>query len=203
MGYNDMKGTQRSSPSRRYFAGEIAQKPLLNEVVKSRDNGDSGSNASTADDVISKIEDSISALSDMDADFELARRRALDIAVEREDWELAAALCEGQREVQGTFSNTRYERNEWTQTELDRFISENDWDAVGKYIAHMRDMENKRKKSSSVNKQLVSKDKERQGQTKYDTQGKSPPRARKKFGARSQLQHHNISSDALSLMDSS
>ena len=90
--------------------------------------------------------DSISALSDADADyqtqkdnFERARRHALDVAVEREDWDLAAALSEGMKQVRQGLYTSKPEQREWTQTELDRFISENDWDAVSKYIAQMRD----------------------------------------------------------------
>ncbi|CAB9499139.1 expressed unknown protein [Seminavis robusta] len=92
-----------------------------------------------------KNTDSISALSEADVDyqaqkenFERARRRALDVAVEREDWDLAAALSEGMKQVKESLYGKPQQR-EWTQTELDRFISENDWDAVSKYIAHMRD----------------------------------------------------------------
>lgn len=205
--YNDMKGTQRKSPSRRNFSGKVTQQPLLEEGESSCYYGGDDSDASSADDVVSKIEDSISALSDMDTDFERARRRALDVAVERKDWELAAALCEGKGQGRETFSNTRYENSEWTQTELDRFISENDWDAVGEYIAHMRDMENEKKNPSSGNNRRVSTDNKRQGITQNghhnDAHRISPLRARKKFGARSQLQHHEIPSDASSSTDSS
>ena len=62
----------------------------------------------------------------------------MDVAVEREDWDLAAALSEGMKQAKDTLY-VKPEQREWRQTELDRFISENDWDAVSKYIAHMRD----------------------------------------------------------------
>ena len=92
-----------------------------------------------------KMVDSISALSEADADFQLqkenferTRRRALDAAIEREDWDLAAALSEGMKQAKDSVYSKEVQR-EWTQTELDRFISENDWDAVSTYIAQMRD----------------------------------------------------------------
>ena len=86
--------------------------------------------------------DSVSALSENDADymnrkenFEHARRRALDDAIEREDWELAAALSEGMRPT-GDYVTAH---GKWTQSEMDKFISQNDWSAVSGIIAQMKD----------------------------------------------------------------
>jgi len=88
--------------------------------------------------------DSVSALSENDADFshrkenfEQARRRALDDAIEREDWDLAAALSEGMRAT-NTVGDYARAHSSWNQSDLDKFIANNDWDAVKSYIARMR-----------------------------------------------------------------
>jgi WW domain len=89
--------------------------------------------------------DSVSALSENDTDFlhrkdnfEQARRRALDDAIEREDWDLAAALSEGMRaaNLPGGYARAH---SSWNQSELDKFIANNDWSAVKNYIARMRE----------------------------------------------------------------
>ena len=98
--------------------------------------------------------DSVSALSEADVDFhgrkdnfDVARRRALDDAIEREDWELAAALSEGMR---GTSTSKVTEAHaSWSQTELDKFIANNDWAAVSAYIAQMR--KNKEDSTTTTN----------------------------------------------------
>ncbi|KAL3917850.1 MAG: hypothetical protein SGILL_004518, partial [Bacillariaceae sp.] len=99
--------------------------------------------------------DSVSALSENDTDFiqrkdnfEQARRRALDDAIEREDWDLAAALSEGMRAANMPGG---YERahTSWNQSELDKFIANNDWSAVKNYIARMRE-----KSQTSANKSI-------------------------------------------------
>ncbi|KAL3915415.1 MAG: hypothetical protein SGILL_005666 [Bacillariaceae sp.] len=99
--------------------------------------------------------DSVSALSENDTDFihrkdnfEQARRRALDDAIEREDWDLAAALSEGMRAANMPGG---YERahTSWNQSELDKFIANNDWSAVKSYIARMRE-----KSQTSANKSI-------------------------------------------------
>eukprot|EP00538_Stauroneis_constricta_P012886 CAMPEP_0119555086 /NCGR_PEP_ID=MMETSP1352-20130426/7407_1 /TAXON_ID=265584 /ORGANISM="Stauroneis constricta, Strain CCMP1120" /LENGTH=1272 /DNA_ID=CAMNT_0007601797 /DNA_START=257 /DNA_END=4072 /DNA_ORIENTATION=- len=90
--------------------------------------------------------DSVSALSDHDIDFsgrkdnfEFARRRALEDAIEREDWELATALTEGMRNIESSGAgNYKQEQGEWKQSEIDKFIAQNNWDAVSSYIAKMR-----------------------------------------------------------------
>jgi hypothetical protein len=93
-------------------------------------------------------DDSVSALSEMDNDYNMrkenfnqARRRALDNAIEREDWDLAAALTEGMKNLN---SNGDYGQahNAWNQSEIDKFIANNDWAAVQSYIASMRDKKN-------------------------------------------------------------
>lgn len=150
-------GSDERPPSRRPSAdGQFGPKAVAEQIValSSLDDDDDSYNGDyeeTVDDrgddtASEKVTDSISALSEADVDylaqkenFERARRRALDVAVEREDWDLAAALSEGMKQVKESLYGKPTPQREWTQTELDRFISENDWDAVSKYIAHMRD----------------------------------------------------------------
>jgi hypothetical protein len=93
-------------------------------------------------------DDSVSALSEMDNDYSMrkenlkqARRRALDNAIEREDWDLAAALTHGMKIVNSN-GHDGQARNAWNQSELDKFIANNDWAAVQNYIATMRDKKN-------------------------------------------------------------
>lgn len=140
--------------------------------------------------------DSISALSTSDVEFtghkdrfNHARRRALDEAIRNGDWELAESATQG---VRGTSSKRRSSvdiSKEWTQSELDQFISENDWDAVAKYIAHMRDNANEKKISSGSEAKARGRTKERLAKVKMDEQA-----YQKRFGARSQLQHKELAS---------
>lgn len=150
---NDYGPTKTASKSAEIMA-QCGAKAVAEQIVALSSLDDDGSSYhgdydDTVDDrgndTASKMVDSISALSEADADYQLqkenferTRRRALDVAVEREDWDLAAALSEGMKQVKDSLYGKDAQR-EWTQTELDRFISENDWDAVSKYIAHMRD----------------------------------------------------------------
>ena len=143
--------SRRSSPSS-FDAGQTSAKAVAEKIVAlsaldddDSYNGDYDDDDRGTDTASEKNADSISALSEHDADylaqkenFERARRRALDVALEREDWDLAAALSEGMKQVKESLYGAKGPQREWTQTELDRFISENDWDAVSKYIAHMR-----------------------------------------------------------------
>jgi hypothetical protein len=140
--------------------------------------------------------DSISALSAPESDFlvrkeqfEASRRKTLDDAIQNQDWELAAVVTEDMRAI--SFDSTEassangplYPKGsqfyEWTQSELDKFISENDWDAVARYIAHMRDTNNA--KSSKPTKSR------RHEMRRHDT-GKQDGSPRKAVGARSRLQ---------------
>jgi len=93
------------------------------------------------------LNDSVSALSMNEMEFaqpavegmDDARRRALNDAIQREDWEMAEAISEGMKTLKRkTGSKPRTEPQEWKQSELDKFISENDWDAVSDYIANLR-----------------------------------------------------------------
>jgi hypothetical protein len=107
-----------------------------------------------------------------------ARRRALDEAIAKEDWDLAADLSEGLRANTKSKSAPRRVPKEWTQSELDKFISENDWDAVANYIAHVRDSAKAATPTSSQRKFI------------------GPANPKKRFGALSQLQHGDINSDS-------
>lgn len=129
--------------------------------------------------------DSVSALSENDTDFahrkenfEQARRRALDDAIEREDWDLAAALSEGIRYANTTGDYARA-HSSWNQSELDKFIAQNDWGAVKSYIARMRN--NAKKEGHSV----------------VPSAGVD-----KRVGSRSQLQHKLFVSDTSWTSDS-
>ena len=142
--------------------------------------------------------DSISALSEADLSYvdrkeamDDVRRRALHRAVAQQDWDLAAQLSEGMRKSSGQRRRTvpPSVSKEWTQTEMDRFISENDWDAVAACIARLRanarDAERK-----AINRHLKGRRSAPRGQPM--AKGPGP---QKRFGARSQLQHHDTSSD--------
>ena len=86
--------------------------------------------------------DSISALSE--ADYLLDRkggrheesRRALDEAIAREDWDLAATLSEGMRTMTAKFTK-EIAKSEWIPTVHDHFISTDEWETVVNYIAHI------------------------------------------------------------------
>ena len=156
--------------------------------------------------------DSVSALSENDADymnrkenFEHARRRALDDAIEREDWELAAALSEGIRPT-GDYATAH---GKWTQSEMDKFISQNDWSAVSGVIAQMRDGVKPSDVSSgnsdmvipspSANK-VTSAGSANSGVMRAPSRGKKKAgamsAAEKRIGSRSQLQHKELLSES-------
>jgi len=128
--------------------------------------------------------DSVSALSENDTDFlsrrdnfDQARRRALDAAIEIEDWDLAAALSDGMRaaNLPGGYEKAH---SSWNQSELDKFIANNDWNAVKSYIARMREQSKKQHSHgmSSRRKDHASS-------------------ANKRVGSRSQIQHREIVSE--------
>mmetsp|Transcript_26456 Transcript_26456/g.62156 ORF Transcript_26456/g.62156 Transcript_26456/m.62156 type:complete len:1047 (-) Transcript_26456:1307-4447(-) len=128
--------------------------------------------------------DSVSALSENDTDylsrrdnFDQARRRALDAAIEIEDWDLAAALSDGMRAVNlpGGYEKAH---SSWNQSELDKFIANNDWNAVKSYIARMREQSKKE-----------------QGNRTSGRKGQSST-ANKRVGSRSQMQHRDVMSES-------
>jgi hypothetical protein len=125
--------------------------------------------------------DSVSGLSASDAgfntrkdEFDAAARSALDEAIRKGDWELAATVTDEMRgqNYHAAVGSDDATPEEWTQSSLDKFISDNDWDAVAKYIASMRD------RNAQANPEVA------HPPSNY----KGGP-ARKRFGARSQLQH--------------
>lgn len=125
--------------------------------------------------------DSVSGLSASDAgfntrkdEFDAAARSALDDAIRNQDWELAATVTDEMRgeHLHASDFTDDATPEEWTQSSLDKFISDNDWDAVARYIASMRD------KNSETNPEVA-----------HPPSNYSGGPARKRFGARSQLQH--------------
>jgi hypothetical protein len=128
--------------------------------------------------------DSVSALSENDTDFlsrkdnfDQARRLALDAAIEIEDWDLAAALSDGMRAVNlpGGYEKAH---NSWNQSELDKFIANNDWNAVKSYIARMREQNKKEQETEPSEKKVPA----------------SP--TSKRLGSRSQIQHGDVMSES-------
>lgn len=155
--------------------------------------------------------DSISALSDADLSFlenrgkepfPDVRRRALDRAIAQEDWDLAAQMSEGMRSGKAKRSIQRQVPNEWIQSEMDRFISESDWDAVSAYIAAIRNKakEAERRKMDqhlgrwkSRGEKEIASEATRQGRVLSSPSNVSEASSpQKRFGARSQLQHEQI-----------
>ena len=116
-----------------------------------------------------------------------ARRRALDDAIAREDWDLAAALSDAMRSIKTKPVNEQQPPAEWKQSELDRFISQNDWDAVASYIANVRVAEAKNKASSKK------KSSRRRPQAELLDEDDN---LKKRYGSRSQLQRGEMDSDS-------
>jgi len=146
------------------------------------------------DSDIETFTDTVSALSSLEAgfdnrkdNFDKARRMALDDAIRRRDWELAASVTENMRHRSAVSSCPSDQYEEWTQSELDKFISENDWDAVASYIAQMRDTG----KASAAAKLPTSEEQHRAagGKQVVAVSSDFENTIQKRFGARSQLQH--------------
>ena len=142
-------------------------------------------------------ESSVSGLSGSDADFahhknqfDAVARSALDEAIRNEDWDLAATVTEEMRgeNYPPTRGRSYASREEWTQSSLDKFISDSDWDAVAKYIATMRDRNASAKRDPEV----------AHPPSNYSSLlgPRSEGPARKRFGARSQLQHSDLESSS-------
>jgi len=88
-------------------------------------------------------DDTFSALSETDLDFNMrrdninvARRRALDDAIERKDGNLFSALLIG---MQASSNGMQETHPGWNQTHVDRMIAEDDWEVVKSYFAGMTD----------------------------------------------------------------
>eukprot|EP00978_Attheya_sp_CCMP212_P000727 scaffold1449_cov56-Attheya_sp.AAC.2 len=87
------------------------------------DKGVRESSLTSRDNTASTPEDSLSTMSDRDNDFQ---NKTGEKKVERS----SPATPINQ--------NTNGNINEWTQTEIDKFISTSDWNSVAEYIAHVR-----------------------------------------------------------------
>eukprot|EP00934_Nitzschia_sp_Nitz4_P009250 Nitzschia sp. Nitz4//scaffold235_size30605//27448//30045//NITZ4_007982-RA/size30605-processed-gene-0.82-mRNA-1//-1//CDS//3329543474//9240//frame0 len=154
-------------------------------------------------------EDSVSALSEYDADFahrrenfDQARRRALDDAIERKDWDLAAALTEGMRvsRAAGHYTNSLSQN----ASELDTFIANNDWTAVKSYIARMKEEQSEisipdQEPVPATMGESIVRAPSRTGENKLSNPN---PELSKRVGSRSQLQHKQIVSDSSFTSDS-
>jgi hypothetical protein len=120
-------------------------------------------------------------------EFEAAAKSALDEAIRNQDWELAATVTEEMRgDNHHVIARNDITPREWTQSAIDKFISESDWGAVAKYIASMRD---------SNAAQQEAKDPEISHPPCNDKTYAGP--AQKRFGARSQLQHIELQKEEL------
>ena len=182
----DMKGVIRG---RRMAAVKAAaeQKLKKNKSRTARLGGIEEDESDTLSELASVPGDSISALSMTDGessfrnDADMARRRALDDAISREDWDLAAALSEGMRNIKTQAAPKKRSKTEWKQTELDKYISNSDWDAVANYIAKVRAKAQQPEESDPYD----------ESDQRSESEGSNP---RKRFGARSQLQHEDLNS---------
>ena len=175
--------------------GRIVRGRATHEVETSDDVVYDGDNDTEEDCAASNYDndtygtDSVSALSENDTDFlsrrdnfDQARRRALDAAIEIEDWDLAAALSDGMRaaNLPGGYEKAH---SSWNQSELDKFIANNDWTAVKSYIARMREVS---KKSQQDNN----------GSNRNTGQSQKASSTSKSIGASSKLQHKELMSES-------
>jgi hypothetical protein len=167
----------------------------LDDPIYDGDNDTDLENTTAAYETDTYGTDSVSALSETDTDFlhrkdnfDQARRRALDDAIEREDWELAAAISEGMRpaNIPGGYEKAH---SSWNQSELDKFIANNDWNAVKTYIARMREAS---KKSQRTHEEVIQAPR---SATRISSSSKN-------IGARSQLQHKDLMSESSWTSDS-
>ena len=210
---NDLRPAQQQQTYPRIMPFTTPYEPTINEEEEP-DDSDS-----------SHVYDSVSALSVNELEFvqpgdaanglDAARRRALDEALRRQDWDMAAAISEGMRGFSPKEANRpKQDPGEWKQSELDKFISENDWGAVSEYIAHFRskskveypanDRAEESKNSSMPPKKGKYSETIASGKTGHKSRRRShgssrtgegsnrSPRMKKRFGARSQLQHNSI-----------
>ena len=171
--------------------GRIVKGRARQQVETTQDSLYDGDNDTTEDFGASTFDnetygtDSVSALSENDTDFlsrrdnfDQARRRALDAAIDIEDWDLAAALSDGMRaaNLPGGYEKAH---SSWNQSSLDKFIANNDWNAVKSYIARMR-VESKKE----------------QGQVSTTRRKNHTSSANKRVGSRSQIQHRDMMSES-------
>ena len=80
--------------------------------------------------------------------------------------------------------------DKWTQRELDDFISKNDWGSVAKYIAEMRNNKSKGNLRSQPSTREIRE------RIEHNRRQATDGHPRKKFGAKSQMQHDDISEES-------
>jgi hypothetical protein len=126
----------------------------------------------------------------------------LDEAIAKEDWELAAKLSGAMAPSRTKPVDRQQPPAEWKQSELDRFISDNDWGAVAGYISHMRSASkaNKDEKEDPKMTALKSKTSRRRvtvsPSDEFGEDEEMSGSFKKRFGAKSQLQHNDIASES-------
>lgn len=185
-------------------------KALKHQPIESEQSSDYEDNDADKSTVSYAATDSISALSE--ADLSLvdrkdvtydARRRALDRAIAQEDWDHVAHLSESIRKTCDGATDLRGKprEREWAQSEMDRFISDSDWEAMSAYIARLRANANevgqirmvkhlKRPNIDAHPDTQVNRGIRPSQSNNSDASGASNPQ--KRFGARSQLQHGHL-----------
>lgn len=159
-------------------------------------NGDNDeSDYETQTDTVSALSNPDVGIQNLQRNFDKARRQALDDAIRRKDWDLAASVTDHIRKRSYERGESNYYfQEEWTQSEIDKFISESDWDAVASYIAFMRDnndslvvdadeINTPLDEAITTEKRRISPDVDDATLTSKDAS------VQKRFGARSQLQH--------------
>jgi len=200
--------SQRSQPR-----GSPSRQTGMAANVKLNDNDSyAGDNDTDGDDY--SVSDSVSALS---TDIEFAglrsrqarrKKKALGEAMEKQDWNKAASLSNELSKVSrersddsnqkgkfyrnvnsGSSSRKDSSNKEFSQSKLDEYIAQNDWNSVAQYIAVMRST------SDNSNIRQTSRREIRPSAT-YDSSRYSESNShlpRKQVGARSQLQHEYLS----------
>jgi len=164
---------------------------------ESEDNysGDNDTDLDTLTDTVSVLSHPDFEFQTRQENFNKARRQALDDAIRRKDWDLAASVTDHikNRSLEKSECNIKFK--EWTQSEFDKFISKNDWDAVASYIAYMRDNnETQIRDTEEINRnshEIRSSTKKGSSVDQGDNKGMCTvdSSVKKRFGARSQLQH--------------
>lgn len=108
--------------------------------IKEEENEDEEEYSSHAEDTISALSVNEMEFVNHESPSDLARRQALEDAICDEDWDKAAEISEEMKanRYKQNIVSPKQDRGEWKQSELDKFISDNDWEAVSRYIADLR-----------------------------------------------------------------
>jgi len=100
---------------------------------------------------------------------------------------------ESHQKSRGKVNSNDNKAKEWTQQELDSFIAKNDWGSVSKYINEMR-ISKKNKNSDQIATREEPSVREIQERIEYNrTLERESSHPKKRFGARSQVQHDEVS----------